>query len=738
MMSMGTGVAVDVIADPRQTLKEFFGFDGFKGNQEAVVRSILRGEDCFVIMPTGAGKSLCYQLPAVMMEGTAIVISPLIALMKNQVDNIRGFASSSALAHFLNSSLSKSELTRVVDDILAGHTKLLYVAPETLKKDDTLELLRKIKISFVAVDEAHCISEWGHDFRPEYRRIKQMVKAIDDVPIMALTATATPKVQHDIQKNLGMLESTLFKSSFNRPNLYYEVRPKGRKDIVHKEILTFIKARGNKSGIIYCLSRKKVEEIAEMLQMNGIKALPYHAGLDAKTRAAHQDAFLMEDCNVIVATIAFGMGIDKPDVRFVIHYDVPKSLEGYYQETGRGGRDGMRGDCLLFYNPNDIEKLEKFMKDKPVAEQEIGGLLIAETAAFAESGQCRRKLLLHYFGENFNDKDCNGMCDNCAHPKPKHDVTEAVTTALSALKSLNGEFSMTHVVNFIIGKKIDSIKDYQHDKLPMFGAGKDHDKVFWKSVMRLALVNGYLNKNIEKYGLLSVSEQGMEYLAKPVRHEMSVDTEFESVSEDDFESIRMESICDEVLFNHLKDLRRKVAKDKALPPYVIFQDPSLEDMATKYPVTIDELSNINGVGRNKAIKFGQPFIDYIASYVKENNIERPQDIVLKGNAEKSAKKVSIILNIDKKVDLMEIARQLGIEFHDLVDELEQIVNTGTKLNLRYFIDQFLDEELQDEIFDYFRKSEEDDLEKAFRHFDGEFTHEELQLMRIQFLSDMGN
>lgn len=735
---MSEAVAEELHLDPRKTLKEFFGFDDFKGNQEAVVRSVLNGEDCFVIMPTGAGKSLTYQLPAMMLPGTAIVISPLIALMKNQVDNIRGFADSSSFAHFLNSSLSKSELTRVMDDILAENTKLLYVAPETLKKDETLELLRKVRISFVAVDEAHCISEWGHDFRPEYRRIRQMVKEIGDVPLMALTATATPKVQYDIQKNLGMLGSKVYKSSFNRPNLYYEVKAKGRKDQVHKDIISYINKINNKSGIIYCLSRKKVEEVAEMLVMNGIKALPYHAGLDAKTRAHHQDAFLMEDCNVIVATIAFGMGIDKPDVRFVIHYDVPKSLEGYYQETGRAGRDGMQGDCLLFYNPNDIEKLEKFMKDKPVAEQEIGGLLIAETAAFAESSQCRRKLLLHYFGESFNDKDCNQMCDNCAHPKPKQDVTANVKLALESLDSLHGEFSLSHIVNFVCGQKADSIKDYRHDKLPLFGAGKDRDKVFWKSVYRLALVNGYLNKNIEKYGLLSVAEAGHEFIANPVTYEMAVDVEFENVTEEDFESFRMESICDEELFAHLRDLRKKVAKEKGLPPYVVFQDPSLEDMATKYPITLDELANINGVGRNKAQKFGAQFVAYIEKFVNENGIERPQDIVLKGNAEKSVKKKNIILNIDKQVDLMELARQLGIEFDVLVDELEQIVNSGTKLNIRYFLNQFLEEELQSEIFDYFKKSEEDDLEEAFSYFEGEFTHEELQLMRIQFLSDLGN
>ncbi len=725
--------------DPKRCLKEFFGFDGFKGNQELVIQSILAGEDCFVIMPTGAGKSLCYQLPALMMEGTAIVISPLIALMKNQVDNIRGFSSSNGLAHFLNSSLSKTELNKVVTDMLSGDTKLLYVAPETLKKEDTLELLSKVKISFVAVDEAHCISEWGHDFRPEYRKIRQMVKTIGEVPILALTATATPKVQYDIQKNLGMLEAKLFKSSFNRGNLYYQVKPKGRKDIVHKEILSFIKQHHNQSGIVYCLSRKKVEEIAEMLKMNGIKALPYHAGLDAKVRAQHQDAFLMEDCNVIVATIAFGMGIDKPDVRFVIHYDVPKSLEGYYQETGRAGRDGMTGDCLLYYNPNDVEKLEKFMKDKPVAEQEIGGLLIAETAAFAESSQCRRKLLLHYFGETFEEKDCNKMCDNCAHPKPKQDVAKELKDSLMCFDALKSEFSMNHIVNFIVGNKADSgIKSYAHETHPMFGIGKEKDKLFWKSLVRLALVNGYLNKNIEKYGLLSINDAGKKYIDKPTAHEMSVDVEYDNVSEDDFESFKLETVCDEVLFSDLKDLRRRVAKDKELPPYVIFQDPSLEDMAIKFPITIEELANISGVGKNKAQKFGAPFIEYIEKYVQENDIERPMDIVLKGNSEKSAKRVSIILNIDKKVDLPDIAKQLGIGFEDLIHEMEQIVNTGTKLNIKYFLGQFLDDDLQDEVIQYFRTIEVEDIDAAIKYFDGEFTFEELKLMHLQFVSDLAN
>lgn len=726
------------ILEPRKVLKEFFGFDGFKGNQEAVVNSILAGEDCFVIMPTGAGKSMCYQLPAMMMEGTAIVISPLIALMKNQVDNIRGFAQKSSLAHFLNSSLSKAELNQVIEDMLSGETKLLYVAPETLKKDETIDLLKQVKISFVAVDEAHCISEWGHDFRPEYRRIKQMVKAIDDVPVMALTATATPKVQQDVQKNLGMMSANLFKSSFNRPNLFYQVRPKGRKDIVHKEIISFIKARNNKSGIVYCLSRKKVEEISEMLNMNGIKALPYHAGLESKVRGQHQDAFLMEDCNVIVATIAFGMGIDKPDVRFVIHYDVPKSLEGYYQETGRGGRDGMQGDCLLFYNPSDIEKLEKFMKDKPVAEQEIGSLLIAETAAFAESSHCRRKMLLHYFGEHFHEEDCKQMCDNCATPKPKVEVTQELVAMLTAIESLKSELGMSHVVNFCAGKRSDSVRDYGHDLLSTFGFGKEKVSLFWKSLMRLALVQGYLNKNIEKYGLMSISEQGEAYIKSPVFHEMAVDAEFDSVKDEDYDNFKAESACDEELFDHLKDLRRKVAKEKGLPPYVIFQDPSLEDMATKYPMTIDELVNINGVGKNKAQKFGEPFVAYITEFVKANDIERTQDIVLKGNSDKSAKRVNIILNIDKKVDLPDIAKQLGISFEELIHELDQIVNSGTKLNLRYFLNQFIEEELQVEVMSYFKTVDVADMEGASGYFDGDFSMEELELMHIQFLSDVGN
>ncbi len=724
--------------DAKLALKEFFGFDGFKGTQQQVVESVLRGEDCFVIMPTGAGKSLCYQLPALMLPGTAIIISPLIALMKNQVDSIRGFSDTDHVAHFLNSSLSKTEITKVKEDMSHGNTKLLYVAPETLKKEETIDFLKSITISFVAIDEAHCISEWGHDFRPEYRRIKQMIKDINDVPMIALTATATPKVQSDIQKNLGMQDAVIYKSSFNRDNLFYEVKPKGSKEKVFKDIISCIKSRPNRSGIIYCLSRKRVEEIAEMLTLNGVKALPYHAGLDAKTRAHNQDAFLMEDCNVIVATIAFGMGIDKPDVRFVIHFDVPKSLEGYYQETGRGGRDGMEGDCILFYNPSDIEKLEKFMKDKPVAEREIGTLLLDETSAFAESSQCRRRLLLSYFGESFDDENCNKMCDNCRHPKPKVDVTEDVVTALKALDSLKGEIDLSHLVNYVIGKKTDTVKDHGHEKFPFFGAGKDKDKVFWKGIFRIGLLNGFINKNIEKYGLLSLTEEGHKAIANPKKYEMAKDTEFAFVTDDAFENAVLESISDEVLFADLKDLRKRVAKENGLPPYVIFQDPSLDDMATKYPITMDELETVHGVGKNKAAKYGQPFLDYIAQYVKENNIDRPMDVVVKTSGEKSKKKIAIILNIDKKMALEDIARSNGLAYQELMDELEQMVTLGTSLDLHYCIDEIIEEEFQEEIFEYFKRQEDDDLERAVVDFDNDFTYEELQLMRLQFISNMAN
>ena len=724
--------------DLKDKLKEFFGFDSYKGNQEKVIESIMRGEDCFVIMPTGAGKSLCYQLPALINDGTAIIISPLIALMKNQVDLIRGFGDNDAVAHFLNSSLTKTDSTKVKADVTSGKTKLLYVAPETLKKEETVEFLRSIKVSFVAVDEAHCISEWGHDFRPEYRRIKQIIKSIDDVPIVALTATATPKVQSDIQKNLGMNDAIVYKSSFNRGNLYYEVREKGKKDKTLKDILGIINTRKGKSIIIYCLSRKKVEEISSILVANGIKSLPYHAGLDAKTRVINQDAFLKEDVDVIVATIAFGMGIDKPDIRCVIHYDVPKSLEGYYQETGRAGRDGMDGECFLFYNPADTEKLEKFMKDKPVAEREIGSQLIFEMSCFAESSQCRRKILLHYFGENFDEENCNKMCDNCRHPKTMHEVTQELSDVLEAVKETAGKVNQEHIIDLIRGENSDEVKAYRHDKIESFGVGKDKDVNFWKSVVRLALLENYIQKNIENYGLLSITDLGEKYLKNPKSHKIAADQEFEKVSDEDFEQFQIENVYDEELFMRLKELQKQVAKAENLPPYVIFQETSLEEMATKYPITIEEIENIQGVGKNKAKKFGAPFVEVIAAYVEENEIERPQDMVLKTVANRSGKKIQIIQNIDKKADLEDLCISLGMSFDELLNELENIVYSGTKINIKYFIDELMDENIQADIYEHFRKSQIDDVDAAVKAFDGDFTHEELGLMRIQFISDVAN
>lgn len=724
--------------DLKDKLKEFFGFDSYKGNQEKVIESIMRGEDCFVIMPTGAGKSLCYQLPALINDGTAIIISPLIALMKNQVDLIRGFGDNDAVAHFLNSSLTKTDSTKVKADVTSGKTKLLYVAPETLKKEETVEFLRSIKVSFVAVDEAHCISEWGHDFRPEYRRIKQIIKSIDDVPIVALTATATPKVQSDIQKNLGMNDAIVYKSSFNRGNLYYEVREKGKKDKTLKDILGIINTRKGKSIIIYCLSRKKVEEISSILVANGIKSLPYHAGLDAKTRVINQDAFLKEDVDVIVATIAFGMGIDKPDIRCVIHYDVPKSLEGYYQETGRAGRDGMDGECFLFYNPADTEKLEKFMKDKPVAEREIGSQLIFEMSCFAESSQCRRKILLHYFGENFDEENCNKMCDNCRHPKTMHEVTQELSDVLEAVKETAGKVNQEHIIDLIRGENSDEVKAYRHDKIESFGVGKDKDVNFWKSVVRLALLENYIQKNIENYGLLSITDLGEKYLKNPKSHKLAADQEFEKVSDEDFEQFQIENVYDEELFMRLKELQKQVAKAENLPPYVIFQETSLEEMATKYPITIEEIENIQGVGKNKAKKFGAPFVEVIAAYVEENEIERPQDMVLKTVANRSGKKIQIIQNIDKKADLEDLCISLGMSFDELLNELENIVYSGTKINIKYFIDELMDENIQADIYEHFRKSQIDDVDAAVKAFGGDFTHEELGLMRIQFISDVAN
>ena len=719
----------------KDCLQEFFGFDSFKGEQEKIIQNLLAGNDTFVIMPTGGGKSLCYQLPALMMPGTAIIISPLIALMKNQVDQIRAF-SSNHVAHFINSSLSKTDITIVKKDVSLGNTKMLYIAPETLKKEETIEFLKSINISFVAVDEAHCISEWGHDFRPEYRRIKQMIKEIKDVPMMALTATATPKVQSDIQKNLHMNDAIVFKSSFNRSNLYYEIRPKLKKADTLKEIVQFIKVKKHKSGIIYCLSRKKVEELAEVLVANGIKALPYHAGLDAKTRAANQDAFLMEDAEVIVATIAFGMGIDKPDVRFVIHYDVPKSIEGYYQETGRGGRDGLDGDCLLFYNPADIEKLEKFMKDKPVAEREIGELLIFETQAFAETSACRRKFLLLYFGEEFDDHDCHKMCDNCRHPKQKEDAKDAAVLCLTAVKEFNGKNNLKHAVEVIIGKKSHDVTLSGHHKLDVFGKGKDRDDIYWKSVLRVLLLNGYITKNIENYGLLNLSEKGEAYLKKPTKFEIAVDQKFERYPDDDDAGVEVENIFDEVLFDMLKDLTKRVSKQLNLPPYIIFTDPSLEEMAFKYPINIDELSKIIGVNKGKAIKYGKQFIELIKKYVDENGIERPEDFVVKSVVNKSAKKITIITNVDKKMGLDDIARSIGINREELLKEIENIIFSGTKLNLKTYVNDMMDEDQQDEMMDYFKGTQVDSIDEILKEYGEDFSKDELQLMRLHFISEI--
>ncbi len=718
----------------KDNLKEFFGFDSFKGDQEKIVDSVIKGDDTFVIMPTGGGKSLCYQLPALMLPGVTIIISPLIALMKNQVDQLRAFGTES-IAHFLNSSLSKGDITKVKKDVTSGVTKLLYIAPETLKKDETIDFLKSINISFVAVDEAHCISEWGHDFRPEYRRIKQMIKEIQDVPMMALTATATPKVQQDIQKNLQMGDALVYKSSFNRTNLYYEVKPKGKKNDVLKDLVSYIAARKGKTGIIYCLSRKKVEEIAGVLKANGVKALPYHAGLDAKTRAAHQDAFLMEDCDVIVATIAFGMGIDKPDVRFVIHYDVPKSIEGYYQETGRAGRDGIDSDCLLYYNPADIEKLEKFMKDKPVAEREIGELLIFETQAFAESSACRRKFLLHYFGEEFDDKGCNNMCDNCRHPKTKVDAKDEALLVLKTINAIKGKYVLSHVVDILMGKKSHEITLSSHEKLEFFGKGKEHEENYWKSLIRVLLLNGYITKNIENYGLLSVNEKGEAFIKKPTKIEVALDQQFEKVMDDDERDVEVENVYDEVLFAMLKDLTRKVGKQQNLPPYVIFQEPSLEEMASKFPTTVDELAKITGVNKSKAVKFGKPFIELIDTYVKENGIEKLDEMVMKSVVNKSAKKIAIITNIDKKISLPDIARSQGLKLEELLQEMENIILSGTKLNLRSYVNDVADEDLQDEIMDYFRAAQTDDLDAAINEFNGEFSKEDVQLLRLHFISE---
>lgn len=721
-------------------LKKFFGFNTFKGEQEEIVQNVLDGNDTFVIMPTGGGKSLCYQLPALMSEGTAIIVSPLIALMKNQVDAIRGFSNKEGIAHFYNSTLNKTEAKQVKKDVQDGITKLLYVAPESLTKEENVEFLKSFKISFFAIDEAHCISEWGHDFRPEYRRLRSIIEAIDRVPIIALTATATPKVQEDIQKNLGMTEAKVFKASFNRDNLYYEIRPK--KD-VKKEIIRFVRQHQGKSGIIYCLSRKKVEEIAELLQVNGVKALPYHAGLDAQSRVKHQDMFLMEDVDVIVATIAFGMGIDKPDVRYVIHHDIPKSLESYYQETGRAGRDGGEGLCIAFYSYKDIEKLEKFLHGKPVAEMEIGMQLIFEMVSYAETAVCRRKQLLNYFGEKYDESDCQekGMCDNCAHPKEKFEGKEDVKKLLEAVLGLNENFKSKYVAHFVAGNATSEIKSFNHNNHPLFGQGKETDKddKYWEAVVRQCTIEGLLTKEIENYGILKVSDKGKEFIKNPTTITLIKPNDYSDV--DDGEVIipqKSSGAADEALFNILKEVRKSLAKELKLPPYVIFQDPSLEDMATRYPITIEELTNITGVGQGKAEKYGEEFLDVIANYVEENEIERPMDLVVKSVVNKSGLKVFVIQSIDRKIALDDIAHAKGIELGDIITEIEHIVQSGTKVNLDYYINEEIDEADQEEVFDYFMEAESDSIEDALYEFDNAFSEDEMRLLRIKFMSEVAN
>ena len=716
-------------------LKKYFGFDVFKGNQEPIIRNVLAGRDTFVLMPTGGGKSLCYQLPAVMKKGTAIVISPLIALMKNQVDAMRNFSTGDEVAHFLNSSLTKTEIARVKTDVLRGMTKLLYVAPESLTKEDNIEFLKSIEISFYAVDEAHCISEWGHDFRPEYRRIRPIIDIIGRFPIIALTATATPKVQHDIMKNLGILDADDFKSSFNRPNLYYEVRSK---QDVTKEIIKYIKNNAGKSGIIYCLSRKKVEELAEILKVNDIKALPYHAGMDSATRTMNQDKFLMEEADIIVATIAFGMGIDKPDVRYVIHYDIPKSLEGYYQETGRAGRDGGEGNCIAYYSYNDIQKLEKFMQGKPIAEQEIGKQLLLETVSYAESSVCRRKLLLHYFGEEYLQDNCEA-CDNCLHPKTQFEGNDFVVSVLEAVLAVKEKFKADHIANILSGKITSAIKSYKHHKLEIFGTGDEKDEKFWNMVVRQALIAKFLAKDIENYGLLKLTPKGMEFLENPTSFMLTEDHDYSDSTEEENAFGARTAAVDEELFSVLKDLRKKISKLKDVPPFVIFQDPSLEDMAIQYPITLDELQNITGVGAGKAQRYGEEFIEVIQKYVEEKEIIRPLDMVVKSVVNKSGIKVYIIQSIDMKRPLEDIADARGLEMNELISEIEAIVNSGTRLNLDYYINMVIDEERQHDIFSYFKEeAESDSLEEAIKELGSEFEEEEIRLMRIKFLSEMGN
>ena len=720
-------------------LKKNFGFDNFKGNQEAIIQNVLDGKDTFVLMPTGGGKSLCYQLPSLMMGGTAIVISPLIALMKNQVDAMRNFSEEDGIAHFINSSLSKPAIDQVKSDILSGKTKLLYVAPESLTKEENIEFLKQLKISFYAVDEAHCISEWGHDFRPEYRRIRPIINEIGAAPLIALTATATPKVQHDIQKNLGMLDASVFKSSFNRANLYYEVRPKTND--VDKDIIKYIRSQAGKSGIIYCLSRKKVEELSETLRMNGISVLPYHAGMDSAQRSQNQDSFLMEKVQVIVATIAFGMGIDKPDVRYVLHYDMPKSLEGYYQETGRGGRDGGEGQCIAFYAYKDLDKLRKFMQGKPVAEQEIGNQLLLETQAYAESSVCRRKLLLHYFGEEYTEENC-GCCDNCMKPRKFIEGQELLSLVLETILTVKEKFKAEHIVDILKGNETSDVKSYQHDELENFGAASDEEEKLLQAVIRQAMIAGFISKEIENYGLLKVTATGKSYLKKPQPFPIVKDNEFDEDEEEATVGGKTSGgtcAADDVLFSILKDLRKKLSKKLEVPPFVIFQDPSLEAMATSYPITIEELQNIPGVGAGKAKRYGEEFLKLIKEHVSENEIIRPEDLRVRTVANKSKLKVSIIQAIDRKIALDDIALSKGLDIFELLDEIEAIVYSGTKINIDYFLDEIMDPDHIDEIFEYFSSAETDKIDAALNELgEDDYSETEVRLVRIKFLSEIGN
>ncbi|MBD5231587.1 MAG: DNA helicase RecQ [Bacteroidales bacterium] len=717
-----------------EALKHHFGFDNFKGNQEAVITDLLNGKDVFVLMPTGGGKSLCYQLPALLMPGTAIVVSPLIALMKNQVDAMRNYSDSDGVAHFLNSSLSRAAVEQVKEDVRSGKTKLLYVAPESLTKQDNIDFLRDVTISFYAVDEAHCISEWGHDFRPEYRKIRSLINEIQTRPVVALTATATPKVQHDIQKNLGIMDATVYKSSFNRKNLYYEVRTK-TKD-VDRDIIKFIRSNPGKSGIIYCLSRKKVEELTETLRVNDIRALPYHAGMDSAMRSANQDTFLLEKVDVIVATIAFGMGIDKPDVRYVIHYDIPKSLEGYYQETGRAGRDGGEGRCITYYAHKDLQKLEKLMQGKPVNEQEIGKQLLMETASYAESSVCRRKTLLHYFGEDYEEENC-GNCDNCLHPKTKIEAKDDLLAALETIVALGEKFKAEYVITVITGRGTDEVRSYGHHELEVFGCLPKADEKHLNTVIRQGVIAGYLERTVENYGTLRITDKGRNFIENPVSFQITEDNDF-SENDDEGTPRAGGGAVDPALFSMLKDLRRSVARKHELPPYVIFQDQSLEAMATTYPINLSELQNIPGVGAGKAKRYGKEFVELIKRHVDDNEIERPEDLRVRTMPNKSRVKISLIQGIDRKIDLEELAESRGLEFSEMLDELEAIVYAGTKINLNYYLDEIIEEDRQEEIMDYFCECEEDDIEAAIEEWGSELSDDEIRLMRIKFLSEMGN